>query len=559
MSPLLSAIHALGQLQRLPDAARFHRAAADPARAQRERLAAMVAANADTVFGRAHRLAGTRTLRDLQDRLPVTTYEDYAPLIARSMRGERGVLSRETPVFYATSTGTTGAPKRAPTTRSFRSEFQRTVQVSMASVARRFPRAFSGAALYFVAKREVARAEDGTPIGYTSGYNFATMPAAVRRIYAWPYELFEVEDAEARDYLATWIAALSPVTFAATVFPLALTNLLRSAERFAEPLARDLARGTLRDDLRLPPAARARFLRYARRDREAADRVRSEAKNVGGILPARAFLPHLRLVYCWTSASAAHYVPELRSRLDEGVVIRDAVYAANEGWVNCTFGDDEPGGPFCVTGHVYELVETGAWERGVREGVGVEEVSEGRSYRLLLTTSAGLWRYDLGDVVRCTGRYRETPKIHFERRAAASLNLAGEKLDEAHVARAVSAVLGRRRLRATFFAAEPRFARDGRRPRWELVLELAEAPPRALAGALREEIDEELGRVNPEYGEQRRVNLDRLALRVLDPGELARDRARRVEAGAPEAQLKVVHLATREGAHDALHGELTLE
>src|SRR5690606_19317477 len=113
-------------------------------------------------------------------------------------------------------------------------------------------------------------------------------------------------------------------------------------------------------------------------------------------------------------------------------------------------------------------------------GVGVEGVEPGRAYRLLLTTSAGLWRYDLGDVVRCTGHYRGTPKIHFERRASASLNLAGEKLDEAHVARAVSAVLDRRRLRATFFAAEPRFAREGRRPRWELVLELPEPASREL-------------------------------------------------------------------------------
>lgn len=559
MSMLLTAIHALGQLQRLPEAARFARAVHDPERAQRERLREMVALNADTVFGREHGLRGVASLRDLRARVPVTKYADYEPFILRSMRGERNVLSREAPAFYAASTGTTGTPKRTPTTPSFRREFQRTVQVSMSAVARRFPRAFRGSLLYFVAKREIARAEDGTPIGYTSGYNFTTLPPAVRRVYAWPYELFEVEDGEARDYLATWIAALSPVTLAATVFPLALTNLLRSAERFAEPLARDLERGTLRDDLRLDPSARALFARYARRDVGAAERVRSEARNDGGLLPARAFLPRLRLVYCWTSASAGHYVPELRARLGDAVVVRDAVYAANEGWINCTLGDDELGGPACVTGHVYEFIETGAWERGVREGVGVEGLEPGRAYRMLLTTSAGLWRYDLGDVVRCTGRHHATPKIHFERRASASFNLAGEKLDEAHVARAVGVVLDRRGLRADFFAAEPRIARGGARPRWEMVLELVEAPSRDLASALRDEIDDELGRVNEDYADERRLNLDRLALRVISPGEFARDRARRIEAGAPEAQLKVVHLAAAEGAYDHLAEALLVE
>jgi hypothetical protein len=552
MTVLHSALHRLGQLQRIPDARAFARAVHDPERAQRDRLAAMVAMNADTAFGRAHRLGEVRTLRDLQARVPVQTYADVEPYVARMMRGERGVLSRERPVFYAASTGTTGAPKRTPTTPSFRKEFQRTVQISMAQVTRRFPRAFRGSVLYFVARKEVARTEDGTPIGYTSGFNFTTLPSVVRRIYAWPYELFEVEDGAARDYLATWIAALSPVTFAATVFPLALTNLLRSAEAFAEPLARDLSRGTLRDDLRLSPAERAFFERYARRDVKAADRVRSEARANGGVLPARAFLPKVELVYCWTSSSAAHYLPELRARLGGDVAIRDAVYAANEGWTNCTFGEDELGGPFCVTGHVFELVETSAWDRGVREGVGPEALEPGRAYRLLLTTSAGLWRYDLGDVVRCTGWYARTPKVHFERRGSASLNLAGEKLDEAHVLRATKAVLDRHGLRATFFAAQPRFGREGRKPRWEIVLELPEVPGDALAEALRADLDAELGRVNEDYADERRMGLDRLVLRLVRPGEHDRDRARRVAEGAPEAQLKVVHLVPEEGALAAL-------
>lgn len=219
MSVLLSGIHVLGQLQRLPEATRFAAAVRDPERAQRARLAAILAECAGSAFGRAHRLSEVRSLRDLQQRVPVSTYVDYEPFIARSMRGERNVLTREAPVFYAASTGTTGTPKRTPTTHAFRKEFQRAVQISMAHVAMRFPSAFRGTLLYFVARREIARAEDGTPIGYTSGFNFTQQPAAVRKIYAWPYELFEVEDAETRDYLATWIAALSPVTLVAGVFP----------------------------------------------------------------------------------------------------------------------------------------------------------------------------------------------------------------------------------------------------------------------------------------------------------------------------------------------------
>lgn len=162
MAFLLSGIHVLGQLQRLPEAARFASAVRDPERAQRERLAAIVGECKDTAFGRAHRLGEVRTPRDLQARVPVSTYAEYEPWIARMMRGETNVLTRDKPVFYAASTGTTGTPKRTPTTHAFRKEFQRALSISMAHVAMRFPRAFKGSLLYFVARREVARTEDGT-------------------------------------------------------------------------------------------------------------------------------------------------------------------------------------------------------------------------------------------------------------------------------------------------------------------------------------------------------------------------------------------------------------
>jgi hypothetical protein len=558
MNALVRGLQVLGQLQRLPEAAAFARAVRNPARAQRERLEAIVHANADTVFGRAHRLREVQTLRDLQRRVPVQTYADVEPYIQRTMQGERNVLSREAPVFYAASTGTTGTPKRTPTTPAFRKEFQRTVQISTTHVARRFPEAFRGSLLYFVSKKEIARAPDGTPIGHTSGYNFTTLPPLVRRIYAWPYELFELEDAAARNYLAAWIAVLAPVTLAATIFPLALTNLLRAAEAFADPLARDLELGTLRDDLPLTPHQRAFFERYARRDARAADRIRSGARENGGRLPAHALLPSLRLVYCWTAASASHYVPDLKALLGDKVTIRDAVYAANEGWMNCPLGDDEPGGPVSLTGHVFEFVEVNAWDRGTREGIDASELEPGKSYRLLLTTSAGLCRYDLGDVVRCTGHYHATPKIHFERRGSAALSIIGEKLDETHVALAMRTVLTQRGLRATYFAAEPRFAPAGGRPRWELVIELLDVPGQELAAALRDELDRELCRVNEDYADKRRASLDRLTLRFLVPGEFERDRERRIAEGAPAAQLKVVHLTTKEDSHVHLRSALSV-
>jgi hypothetical protein len=548
----------LGELQRIPEALRFEAAARHPERAQRTLLREMIAANADTAFGRAHRLAEVRTLRDLARRVPVQTYEDVEPWIARAMRGEERVLSADRPVFFASSTGTTGEPKRTPATPRFRREFQRTVLVSMAQVALRFPGMFTGQVLYFVGSRRIDVAPCGTDIGFTSGYNFTTLPPVVRRLYAWPYELFLVKDLDARTYLAAWLAAMAPVTFVAGIFPLPLLHLVRSIEGYAEPLARDLARGTLRDDLALSPEERAFFERLGRRDARAADRIATEARREGGRLPARAVLPHLRLVYCWIGASASYYVPELARRLGPNVAIRDAIYAANEAWANVTFGEDTLGGPVALTSHVFEFVREDLWDTGTREGVGPDALEVGQRYRILATTGAGLYRYDLADIVECSGHYHATARIRFVRRAGASLSLAGEKLDEAHVTRAVSAALLEAGLEAPFFTAVPRPLPH---PRWELAIELAPGTrkgDRALE-ALRADVDRRLGEEASDYKIYRKTTLGPLALRLLAPGEHERVRRALIAKGKPEAQLKVTHLVTDPEALANWHVERTVE
>ncbi len=538
----------LAELQRIPESIRFERAARDPERAQNELLRTMIAANADTAFGRQHGLAKVKTLRDLQTCVPVQTYADIEPWVKRQMQGEPGVLSADKPVFFASSTGTTGTPKRTPTTPMFRKEFQRTLFVSMMQVAARFPSAFAGQILYFVGPRELDRAPDGTPIGYTSGFNFTTMPPVVKKLYAWPYELFVVKDLDARTYLSAWLAALGDVTFVAAIFPLALLNVLRAIEGYAEPLVRDLRAGKLRDDLKLTPEERTFFEKLARVDQRAADRIESAARENGGKLPVSAVMPRLRLVYCWIGASAAHYVPELRRRLGPDVAIRDAIYAANEAWGNVTFGEDVLGGPVAITSHVFELVRESDWDRGVREGTFAQDLVDGERYRLLATTGAGLYRYDLGDIVECTGHYKKTARIRFARRAGASLSIAGEKLDESHVTAAVSRALARANLEAAYFTAVPRFEP---RPRWQIAIELVDVPTDAKLEALRADIDRSLSEAAADYGVYRKSTLEPAALMLLAKGEYDRSRRALIAKGGQDAQLKVVHLLTEP---DALAG-----
>ena len=65
------------------------------------------------------------------------------------------------------------------------------------------------------------------------------------------------------------------------------------------------------------------------------------------------------------------------------------------------------------------------------------ELEEGRDYFILLTTSGGLYRYDIHDVVRCVGFQGQAPLLEFLNKGKNFSNLTGEKLSEHQVIRAV--------------------------------------------------------------------------------------------------------------------------
>jgi hypothetical protein len=95
----------------------WHDALADPGRAQGEVLNHLLKDYAQTEYGARHGAPQVKTLDDYWAAFPVTTYEDYQPLIQRVMAGEVSLLLTEQPVGWAITRGTTkGESKFIPMT-----------------------------------------------------------------------------------------------------------------------------------------------------------------------------------------------------------------------------------------------------------------------------------------------------------------------------------------------------------------------------------------------------------------------------------------------------------
>ena len=260
----------------------------------------------------------------------------------------------------------------------------------------------------------------------------------------------------------------------------------------------------------------------------------------GRLVPAEAW-PNLRVVSCWKGGTMPLYLRQLPDHFGD-VPVRDLGYMASEGRGTTPLVNSGAAGVLNVTSHFFEFVPAEERDRPDAEFLTAEELESDHEYYVYLTTSAGLYRYDINDLVRVVDFYRRTPVIQFVRKGEGISSITGEKLTEAQVTAALLDVVERDGYDLAHVTACVEW---GEPPGYALYCEPArpwtEERCRRFLGA----VDRALSVRNIEYEAKRTSR--RLAMPVLKlvaPGSFTALRQQRVADGAPEAQVKIPHLST---------------
>jgi hypothetical protein len=193
----------------------------------------------------------------------------------------------------------------------------------------------------------------------------------------------------------------------------------------------------------------------------------------------RALWPRLRLVSCWGDGASRIYCDELRRRLPQAA-FQPKGLLATEGVVTVPDADDAP--VLAARSSFFEFIGDDG------EISLAHELNEGACYEVVMTTAGGLYRYRLGDRVRCRGWSQGWPVLDFLGRAGLVSDLAGEKLSEAFVADGLPADGGFRML----------IPQTGPAPHYALIVDADAAPPSAGA------VEQRLMR-NPQYRHAREL------------------------------------------------------
>jgi hypothetical protein len=353
-----------------------------------------------------------------------------------------------------------------------------------------------------------------------------------------PNVVFHIADYKARYYAIMRMGIEQDCTLILTANPSTLVEMQTNANEFYDEYVNDIENGTLSSRLPIPEDIRKALESLLKPNPRRAEELRQLKVRFGTVLPKH-YWPNMQTVNTWMCGNTAIYLEKVRNSFPEGTVFHEMSYFSTE----CKAGlvlksnalDTVPFGHKTYFEFIPEAeIENPSLEKKICQ---LWEVKKGERYIPVVTTSSGLYRYNMSDIVEITGFYNEYPLIKFIQKTNGTISLTGEKLHERQFIEAVKNCAHELGLPLNFFVG---FA-DGERSNYRFYYEFvdqtvtqdrAEELTRAVDGRLRE--------YNPEYETKRNSN----RVKAPDTSRLVKDsfeqfKAACIEKGYRDGQFKL--------------------
>jgi hypothetical protein len=425
------------------DCLRFHHALEHPAETQSAILRQLLSRHADTAYGRAHRFSDIRGYAEFHRRVPLVDYEDLEPWIERIRAGEPAVLTSDPVRRLLPTGGSSGARKLIPFTAGLQQEFNRAIGPWMLDLFRQYPSLLTGPAYWSItpAIPDEPVEHPTVPIGFDndSRYLGGLRHRLVDSILAVPSALRLVKDTDMFRYLTLLCLIRSRDLRLISVWhPSFLTLLLDALPEKWEHLLNDLKTDGCSRAASLPDSVLASLKLRALPDRA------NDLRTANPHQPETIW-PELQLISCWGDGGAGPTCDELRERFPRAT-IQPKGLLATEAFMTLPFASQHP---LAVRSHFFEFLD----DRGQTHLT--EDLIQGETYEVVVTTGGGLWRYRMRDRVEVSGFVKRTPSLRFIGRAGNVCDCCGEKLSEAFVTRVLSRLIAALPVRPRFVLLAP--------------------------------------------------------------------------------------------------------
>ncbi len=399
---------------------------------QEKTLLNIMKRNKDCELGKKYGFADIKSLRDFQDKVPLSTFEDYAPLIDSMIdEGKENVITSDKVKRYCSSSGSVGKPKLQPKTAK--------------DVLNMYLMGFVGtpgcAALHFE-KQGIKKLppqmgpllislnghplKNGMPCNGAGQVPFLLLKPFLHHFTTTPDDILFPENEEGTDmsyFQLRFCLVNKKVTYLGSMVITLLSNMFEYLEENWEMLCDDIETGVMNESIRCPQSLRDKYGKMKPNPARAAE-LRAIFREGFDKPVAQRIWPELLWGYGMISSTLAVYMEKLKKYVGD-LPMHNMGYAASEGYMAIPVELDANDYVLLPKSLIYEFLPVDAPE-GTRPLL-LDEIEVGKDYEIIITNFSGLYRYRILDIVRVTGEFNQSKRIEFLYRSNMGLNLANEK------------------------------------------------------------------------------------------------------------------------------------
>ena len=522
---------------------RVNKVAKDCKKAAGQTLRAILNYAKDTEWGKAHnfaRILQAATDEELyarwQENVPPSEYEDYRPFVERHKHGEQNILFPGKPKMYATTSGTTNEPKWIPVTNEYYDNvYSKMTHLWLYTFLLRRPDSTEGPTVSIVGKAIEGYAPDGTVYGSVSGVTRRDIPKFLSHIHSAPAEVFDISDYTARYYTIMRIAIEQNVHIIITANPSTIVEMQNNVNRFFDSYVKDIETGTLNADLKIPDSIRAALAPRFKPNPERARELKELKAKYTNVLPKH-YWPQMRILTTWKLGNVKIYMEKFKDSFPSDMCYQEFSYFSSE----CRTGlvlDESDSTVLFPHFHYFEFVEESEVGTSERHFKQIFELEKGKRYSIFITTFAGLYRYDMNDLITVTGFYGTIPKIEFVQKINGIVSMTGEKLHERQFIEAVEDAQKTTGMKTRFFVGFAVLSES----RYYFYYEFDSADvTKSQAAKFNSEVDAALKKVNIEYEAKRdSFRVKDPAVRILTQDSFESFKKACLERGFRDGQFKL--------------------
>ena len=530
----------------------------DPMTVNRELLLRILRENENTEYGRKYDFRNIRTIRDFQEKVPVTLYADYSGYTDRMSRNGESNLICAAPVdHYNGSSGTTGVVKTIPMPKPMRDIYMTYVTLNVCGVlADTIGDSWIDGR--FIRLVECPSDEHFLPCGATFGSVTSTMTKHYRPdaelLFTSPDEAIFPRSGTDTRYLHARFALMDPDATGCQVIYLSLLLVLfKYIENNWEMLVNDIETGTIDASIELPFEVLNGLRGKIRPMPERAAELRKIFSEGFG----EPFVPkvwkNMKFINGVGTGGFKAYADTLRSRYTgEGIPFLKLGFVASEGAFTAPYRLNSDDTVLIPDSVFYEFLPLDAGD-DFSKIVTIDGLEEGKDYEPIITNMGGFYRYRMRDAVRVVSGFENTPTVEYLYRIDQTLNMLGERTTEEALRTAANntaAALGFELVDFSVYAdlkAMP--------PRYQYFLETGRNADEGSADTIRTKLEEELGKASPAM----KNLIDRgvcqhVKVSFLQPETYALWRDLAIFNGASPNQLKPLHIIRTENQRKFFSG-----